>query len=507
MAKPGSLFVGAACGAVIWSLLALAGTEEGLNVSTAHVGSIPVTVFRSHALETGPVVVIAHGFAGSQQLMQPIAITLARNGYIAVTFDFAGHGRNPLPLPGGLSDLDMSTRALLGEIGEVARSAMALPGADGRLALVGHSMASDLVVRYAMDHPDDVSAIVAFSFFGQGVTPNNPKNLIVIDGAWESPALRGAGFRIISEATKGNEKVGVTYGDLSHGSGRRLVLAAGSEHISVIYNHDALSEALNWLNASFGHRGSGFVDGRGRWLALLFIGLIAIARPASRLLPQLAPSPLGASLPWRRLSPICVAPAILTPFLLWKAPTSFLPILLGDYLVVHFALYGLLTGAGLWLAKSGAPRLAATKTNMAGIALAASAVAAFYIVALGIPLNAYVTSFAPTGVRWLLAPAILAGAAPYFLADEWLTRGCPAPRGGYAFSKACFVMSLGLSVWLSPQRLFFLVITVPVIIVSFTIYGLVSRWAYARTNDPRVGALGAACGLAYAIAMTFPIVG
>jgi dienelactone hydrolase len=506
MAKPVLLFVGVACGAVIWSLFALWGTLDGLSVSAARVGSIPVTIFRSHALEASPVVVIAHGFADSQQLMQPIAITLARNGYTAVTFDFAGHGRNPLPLPGGLSDLAVSTRALLAEIGEVAGFAMALPGSDGRLALVGHSMASDLVVQYAMNHPG-VSAVVALSLFGQGVTPNNPKNLIVIDGAWESSALTAAGFRIISDAAKGNAKDGVTYGELSQGSGRRLVLAAGSEHIGVLYNHDALREALEWLNASFGREGAGFVDSRGKWLALLFIGLIALARPASRLLPQLATRPLGSGLPWRRLLPICVAPAILTPLLLWKAPTSFLPILLGDYLVVHFALYGLLTGAGLWLTQYDAPRPAAAKTNIARVALAASAVAAFYIVALGLPLDAYVTSFAPTGVRWLLAPAMFAGAALYFVADEWLTRGCPAARGGYVFSKTCFVISLGISVWLSPQRLFFLIVIVPVVILLFTVYGLVGRWVYLRTKDPRVGALGAACGLAYAIAVTFPIVG
>lgn len=506
MARSALLFLGAACIAVVWSFFALAGNVDGLSVSASRVGPIPVTIFRSREIATGPVVVIAHGFAGSQQLMQPIATTLARNGYIAVTFDFAGHGRNPLPLPGGLSDLSLSTRALLEEIGEVAAFAMTLPGADGRLALVGHSMASDLVVRYALDHPD-VSAIVAFSFFGQGVTPNQPKNLIIIDGAWESSALTAAGFRIISDAAGEDAKEGVTYGDLSQDFGRRLVLAAGSEHISVTYNHDALNEGLEWLNASFGHKGSGFVDSRGRWLALLFIGIIALARPASRLLPQLAPSPLGASLPWRSLSPICIVSAIFTPLLLWKAPTSFLPILLGDYLVVHFALYGLLTAAGLWLAQSGASRPAASMTNIAQIVLAASAVAAFYIVALGVPLDVYVTSFAPTGVRWLLAPAMLAGASLYFLADEWLTRGCPAPRGGYAFSKTCFVMSLGLSVSLNPQRLFFLVIITPVIIVLFTIYGLVSRWVYVRTNDPRIVALGAACGLAYAIAMTFPIVG
>ena len=86
--------IGVALGAIalillgFWKLHAL---TDGLVVTRSRLGDIPVTIFRSASTEKAPVIVVAHGFAGSQQLMQPIAVTLARNGYIAVTFDFAGH--------------------------------------------------------------------------------------------------------------------------------------------------------------------------------------------------------------------------------------------------------------------------------------------------------------------------------------------------------------------------------------------------------------------------------
>ncbi|MFO1057950.1 MAG: hypothetical protein U1E53_13405 [Dongiaceae bacterium] len=102
---------------------------------------------------------------------------------------------------------------------------------------------------------------------------------------------------------------------------------------------------------------------------------------------------------------------------------------------------------------------------------------------------------------------MLAGLLPFFLLDEWLTRGPGAARGGYIATKLALALSLALAVALDPGRLFFLAIIVPVILVFFVVYGLFSRFAYRRTNQPLVGALGNALAFAWAIAVTFPLVG
>ena len=279
----------------------------------------------------------------------------------------------------------------------------------------------------------------------------------------------------------------------------------------MLYSRDALRESLAWMNAVFGAQetgpDAGFIDRRGKWLALLFAGLVGLAWPAARLFPVLAARPLGAGLGWRRLAPLAAAPAVLTPLLLWKIPTDFLPILLGDYLAVHLGLYGLLTAAGLWLTRPDPSRRVPAGTAWRPLALSALAVAAFHILALGLPIDAYVTSFMPSGARWALIPPLACGATLYFLADEWLTRGPAAARAGYAFTKLCFLVSLAAAIALNPQRLFFLAIIAPVMLLFFVVYGLVGAWVHARTNDPRVAALGNALGLAWAIAVTFPVVG
>lgn len=486
-------------------LIELQDANTGLRIVRTEAGQTPVTVFHPQATGPAPVVVIAHGFAGSQQLMQPFAETLARNGYIAVTFDFLGHGRNPLPMRGDITEGLSITSQLLSELGEVATYARALPESDGRLGVLGHSMASDIVVRYAQADPE-VQATVAVSVFSPVVTAYSPRNLLVIVGALEPAILRNEGLRIVGLAAAGKAVAGETYGSFADGTARRLVLARGVEHIGVLYSHDSMVEALRWMNEAFGRQQQEFVDSRGRWLALLFAGIIALAWPLSSLLPSASETYCGAGLGWGRLLIAAVAPALLTPLLLWKMPTDFLPILLGDYLTLHFLLYGVLTAA-LLLALHGRPnRPQRSAVSWQNLAIAALAIAAYNIIAFGWPLDSYVFSFWPIPARIPLIAAIACGTLPYFIVDEWLTRGAQARPGAYVLSKFCLLTSLAIAIVLNPPKLFFLAIIVPAILLLFLAFGLISRWSYRATRHPLPGAIANAAVFAWAIAVTFPMV-
>lgn len=494
-----------ATAAILIGLFELHETSRDLNVTRTVVGETPVTVFRRESAAPAPVVVIAHGFAGSQQLMQPFAETLARNGYIAVTFDFLGHGRNPVPIHGDITEGLTITDALLKELTDVAASARAQPENDGRLAVLGHSMASDIVVRYAQAHRD-VEATVAVSVFSPVVTPASPRNLLVIVGALEPAMLRNEGLRIVNLTAGGAAIPGETYGQFSGGTARRLVLARGVEHIGVLYSHDGMVETVRWMNAAFGDRPHEEVDRRGRWLALVFAGIVALAWPLSALLPEVSPSPAGASLGWKALMTAALLPAIVTPLLLWKLPTDFLPILLGDYLTLHFLLYGAVSTAILSYLRKDRPPAIATTVAWKRIAIAAAAVSAYNILAFGLPIDAYVFSFLPIPARLPLIAAIACGTLPYFMADEWLTSGRESRRGAYALTKFCFLLSLGIAVALNPTELFFLVIIAPAILLLFVAFGLISRWSYAATRHPFPGALANGAIFAWAIAVTFPMI-
>ena len=132
---------------------------------------------------------------------------------------------------------------------------------------------------------------------------------------------------------------------------------------------------------------------------------------------------------------------------------------------------------------------------------------AYALLAIGLPVDRYIFNVHPEWVRLPLVAAMCAGTLPYFLADEWLSGDPAAPRGAYLVSKACFLVSLVIAIALNPQRLFFLAIIVPAILLLFVIYGLFSRWALRGSGHLAVGAVANALAFGCFIAVTFPLVG
>jgi pimeloyl-ACP methyl ester carboxylesterase len=491
--------------AIAVALWGLQAARRGVLESGVAIGSIPATIFRPADGARHPVVVIAHGFAGSQQLMRSFALAFARNGYIAVTFDFPGHGRNPTPLTGSITEATGATQTLLNAMTRVAAFARGL--GDGRLAVLGHSMASDIVVRYAEQSPG-VAATIAVSMFSPVVTAIAPPNLLVIVGAWEGPLKREA-LRAVGLATApAPAQPFVTYGDPGAGTGRRVAFSAHVEHASVLFSEQSQREALAWLDASFQveRRAPPRIDPRGLYIMLLIAGVVALARPCATLLPRVSAVPLGAGLRWRRLWVPVVVPMLATPLLLRFVPTHFLPVLVGDYLALHYAVYGLFTLlCWRWVRRREGVAAGGYPVSLAALAGAALLVIAYDFVGIVWPLNAFVTSFVPGPERLLLIAAMLVGTSAYFISDEWVTRGIGAARGAYPASKLAFLVSLAIAVSLDLEHLFFLIIIVPVIALFLLVYGSFSAWVYRSTRHPLVAALANAVAFAWAIGVTFPM--
>jgi hypothetical protein len=343
--------------------------------------------------------------------------------------------------------------------------------------------------------------------FSPAVTATAPSNLLVIVGDWEGmlkkEALRAEGLATAPAAPV----AGVTYGDPAKGVSRRVAFSPHVEHASVLFSDTSMREAVTWLDHSFGIVRSEppEVLARGPWILLLIAGVVLLGRPLAAALPVVSNLPVGAGLGWRRLWMPLLVPMMATPLLLRILPTHFLPVLVGDYLAVHFAAYGCITALCLAWTERRQKTVARTPIVPLGLLKATLFVIAFGFIALIWPIDHYVTSFFPGPERVLLVLAMLVGTLLFFMSDEWLTRGAGAARGAYVASKFAFLVSLAIAVALDLERLFFLIIIVPVIALYFIVYGLFSRWVYRSTRHPFVAAIANAVAFAWAIGVTFPL--
>ncbi|MEM8625943.1 MAG: alpha/beta fold hydrolase [Pseudomonadota bacterium] len=504
--------IGAA--AAIYALTALEAGRNGLQFDDRLIDGTPVRIIMpADADGPAPTVVIAHGFAGVMELMEPFAVSLARAGYVTFSFDFVGHGSHPTPLPTAISGPGGAAAKLIAQLNDMVGLARSFPGANGQVALLGHSMATDLIAKAAADGLK-VDATIAVSLFSPDVTATSPGNMLIIVGGLED-GLTDEALRVTALTAGGPVEEGVTYGSFDDGTARRTVFADGVEHLGVLFDPESLDAARDWLDRAFARSSpEGWqADVRGPMIGLLFGGLLAFGWGLAGLtIAHPTPIPAqGAGVRPGVLLALVAGPMLVTPVLATLTPTGLLPLILGDYLGIHFFIYGAATGIGLLIAgRLGRAVLPAHPPSIATI-LSGLAAGVFVIAAFAITLDRYAYTFVPDTARLMLAPALFAALLPWFLADEWLTRGVPDGAEGrgrrlwvYALTKICFVVSLGLAVALDTERLFFLLIVAPVILAFFIVYGLISQRLVAVTGSPVPAAIALSAALAWSIAATFP---
>ncbi|MFO1168905.1 MAG: alpha/beta hydrolase [Rhodoblastus sp.] len=478
----------ALCALGVWNLEA---ARAHLTIAPLAVGTTPATIYRKTGAPPAPAVVIAHGFAGSRQFMEAYALALAQSGYVAISFDFEGHGRNPTPMRGDVTRVDGTTQYLMRETGRVIDAALSLPQVDGRVALLGHSMASDIIVRQAIADRR-VAATVAISMFSEAVTKTEPRNLLIVSGGFETFLRENAlkNVRLVDPAAKEDE----TVGDATTGTRRRAAVAPGVEHVSVLYSQTAIRDARDWLDTVFGRASMGEVRTTGGWIVLLLAGVVLLAWPLANLLLRGAAPPPAIAL--RAFLAAVLAPAVLTPFLLSFVNTRFLPVLVADYLAAHLLVYGALSLAILRWSGVRIGRVAW---------LAALALAAYGILVFGGALDRYVASFMPIPARLPIIAAIALGAVAYMLADSVALEGGRARIWRLLLARGAFLASLGAAVALDFKRLFFLLIIIPVIIAFFGVFGLMGGWVGRRTLSPAATGLALGLILAWSLGVTFPM--
>ncbi|MBD2072023.1 alpha/beta fold hydrolase [Leptolyngbya sp. FACHB-671] len=281
---------------VVSSWLGIAIARSGLEVRSLQKEGVPLLYIAPQGAKAVPGVLVAHGFAGSKQLMLGYGHVLARAGYAVMLWDFDGHGANPARLQQYelQNNLDVALQALLEQ-----------PLVDpDRLALLGHSMGSGIVMTAGARSPDRFAATVAVSPTGASVTPQAPQNLQLQAGGGEGRFI-GNAERLLAQA--GGENA-----NLAAGQGRELVVIPGVEHITILLSDGSHQAALEWLDATFGRtQESQYSDRRMAWYGLHLLGWLVGLAAISPLLTQSETIALEID-PVRRWSGLIAAPLVAT---------------------------------------------------------------------------------------------------------------------------------------------------------------------------------------------------
>ena len=475
---------------VIAAVFQLERVRAGVEIAAFDVGRTPATLYQ-RVEGAGPIVVVAHGFAGSRQIMQAYTLALAQSGYRVVAFDFQGHGRNPVPMSGDVTSVEGTTALLVTETREVIAAARGLPDA-GEIAVLGHSMATDILVRASIAEAQasrPLSAVVAISMFSQAVTAQAPQRLLVISGQWEG-FLRGAALDAVHLVDPAAGE-----GDLAQAGDvtRRAVVAPMVEHVGVLFSPTAVDAAKDWLDQTYGRQSAGPGAGHmGLWVLALLLGVVVGFRPLVRLLPRAEAMPL---IPARRFVIATLLPAVLAPLLIPPVYANFLPVLVADYIMLHLALFGLLqlTLLGAW-GQVFRPR-ALPSVLALGI---------WGIVIFGLALDRYAASFWPSAARVPLIAVLALGTIPFMVADSLVTQAGRGALWRRVFARVALFASLVLAAVVDPEQLTFVVIVLPVFVLFYLVHGVMGRWVARRSGGVAAG-LGLGLCLAWALGVSFPL--
>ncbi|WP_439521467.1 alpha/beta fold hydrolase [Marivita sp.] len=470
------------------SVFVLESARSGVTYTERLVGLTPVTTLARDNVD-GPDVVIAHGFAGSREMMQGYGLVLAQAGYRVHMFDFEGHGAHSLPMSGDVTQIEGTTRRLMDQTKAVIRDV-----AGGQpVALLGHSMATDILIRVAAEV--ETGPLVLLSAFSQAVTAHQPRNMLLIAGQWE-PHLRDFGVDAVRmvdpQASEGDV---VRTQDVV----RAAFVAPLTEHVAILQSRVGRAKALAWMNATYNRDSPAAVPPTGWAFLALMAAITILSAPLARLILASHTLPPNQQPTMARFVATLAVPTLVTPFLAAPLDFGLLPVLVADYLAIHLGIFGLLS---LLMQRLLWGRLVFGWTGVVSIGAAVLALLVWGIGVFGFALDRYGANFFPIAERLPIIAALILGAVPFMVADAQLVwKGSIWRR---ILARVALLVSLGIAVALDLEGLFFLIIIAPVIVLFFFVHGAMGR-GFGKKAGPLVAGLALGIILAWALGVSFPM--
>jgi pimeloyl-ACP methyl ester carboxylesterase len=447
---------------VVLGTLVIVRADDGLVRERGVVAALPATTLRPPGAGPFPAVVVSHGFSASGRLMDGIAIAFARDGWLVIVPDHAGHGANHDPL----TDADLP--------GQVADVVDALRSRDdvSSVSLLGHSMGAGAATQAAAADP--ALAVVALSL------PSADELADDLTAFFAVGSLEPSRF---GEAAREAAALGYP-----------VVTVDGAEHITILFRTRTLTESVEWLDSVVGREAAPVgADTRMLGVAAVYLGSALLFWPVSRALVRRRVDGLrgaGSRVPGWVAVPVggVVAGLVLAAV---PALGELLPVAVGGYLAVLLAVAGAV--AAVLARRWERPFVAAV--------LPGTVLGTLVAVAIAVPAQLAWAEVSLSGGRAASAVALVA-AATLFGWGELLA------RGGYLSMVVGRLLLTGVVVVLAVTGSApgFLTLLLPLLAVLLPWFGAYGVRVRDLSGSPLAGALAQAPPVALLVAITTPLV-
>ena len=468
-------------------------SEANLTSVKEVVGDTPITLTFNDNKKTNGIVFLAHGFAGSTSFMRPIAVALAEAGYLTVRFDFLGHGRHPLPYSGDITTIAGATQKFVNQTNKIVSYYLAKN--DYRFSMIiGHSMASDIIMRSALSD-NRVNSAVAISAYTDALKSDRPKNVLILNGQWE-PQLREKSLEILESTGIKNPEEGKIYGSLNDDTIRKVEVIKNADHVGVLYSIRTQKELLDWIN--FLNRDKQVFIGNniGIWTGVLFFSIFFLVIFLIKFLNQNIS--VKHCFSYIRFFSVNILACAVPPLILYYYQINFVEFPAHNHLINQMILISIILFFSI---PSTQIKALPTSFNFPLFAI----LIILFCILFGSILDSYVSSFLLAGTRVPLFFYCLIGSTPLMVimqiyydnySNGWIA--------GNIF-KLFLIISLSTSILLEISQLFIVGYAIILFLAFALIFGFLANMVSRKYNNTLSVGLANGITLAWTFSTALPL--
>ena len=477
---------------IFFSVYKLIKSEEGLSTFKETIDGSPI-IITEPAGNSKEIIFIAHGFAGSTSFMRPIAVALAKAGYKTIRYDFQGHGRHFEPYSGDITTTQGATQLFLDQTNKIINHYLD-KNKSSKGVIIGHSMASDIILRAALTNNKIISSI-GISNYTDVIEESRPKNVLMLNGQWESH-LRKKGLSILTHIGVNNPQENTLYGKIDAGTARKVASVNNADHVGILYSRQTQKELIQWVDSVFKKKSSIATNAIGIWTTILLLSLFFSFCLSTHFLHYIEFKKIKIT--FKSFLFANVLAGIAVPIFLNFYFLSLTPFPAHNYLINHLVLFSVILSL---IFPQDTLKFALKNFNLA----ICVPLFIFYALIFGSVLDNYVSSFYPTGSRVPLFFLLVLGCVPMTIIIQLLHGTDKHAWIKATLTKFFLIFSLMLSIALNFKDLFLIAYAVLLLTGFFLVFGFLSNYFSRRLNNPFSVGLANGVVLAWTFSTALPI--